>query len=61
MRKKLNQKEVAKIQRYADKLTELWREIEDNDVELQIRENGNVSDQLSCAVAALDTILQEYE
>jgi hypothetical protein len=38
MRKKLNQNEVAKIQRYADKLTELWREIEDNDVELQIRE-----------------------
>ena len=61
MRKKLNQKEVAKIQRYADKLTELWREIEDNDFELQIRENGKVTDQLSCAVAALYTILQEYE
>jgi hypothetical protein len=60
MRKKLNKREVQKILRLSFKLDDLRNEIEENDVELQFG-NGTASEQLGCAIAALDCILQEYD
>lgn len=60
MRKKLSKKEVRQILRISFKLDDLRNAIEENDVELNYG-NGTASEQLGCAIAALDSILQEYD
>lgn len=60
MRKKLNKREVQQILRLSFKLDDLRNSIEENDVELKYG-NGLASEQLGCAIAALDCILQEYD
>lgn len=60
MRTKLSKKEVRKILRLSLVLDDIRNDIEENDVELRYG-NGTASEQLGCAVAALDTILQEYD
>ena len=65
--RRLTRREVAKIDKIAEALANLrayYCEDEDEpngkDVLLQITENGSVYGCISCALAALDTILQEY-
>ena len=59
MRAKLNKEEIAKIVNLQDRLDSLRGKIEENDVQLNWG-NGTASEQLGCAVAALECILQEY-
>ena len=58
-RKKLNQKEVRQLFAIQDKLVKLRDRIEINDVELGFN-NGMTSEQIGCAIGALECILQEY-
>lgn len=60
MRKKLSKKEVRQILAISLKLDDLRNDIEEKDVELKYG-NGLASEQLGCAIAALDSILQEYD
>ena len=60
MRKRLSKEEVRKILNLSFKLDNLRNDIEEKDVELKYG-NGTASEQLGCAVAALDCILQEYD
>lgn len=63
MKKRLNKKELAAIDSLADrisKLRQMFNEENGTDIPLQIEGNGTVGGCLSCAAAALDTILQEY-
>ena len=59
MRKKLTQKEVKTLDSMMERLCKIYHKIEDNDVELNYG-NGTVASQISCAIASLETILQEY-
>lgn len=59
MRKRLTKAEVKAINALDNRLRRLAAEMEDRDVELKYG-NGTVVDQLGCACAALETILQEY-
>ncbi len=61
MRQKLTKAEVKKIASLAEKVNKLYIHYyeEENDVELNYG-NVSVSEQLGCAVAGLDCILQEY-
>lgn len=60
MKTRLNKAEVEQIQRLADRLWKIRNKYQDNDIELQVEGNGTVRSNLDCAVAYLDTILQEY-
>lgn len=59
MRKRLNKREVERLAAIQDKLSKIWNELEENDVMLSCG-NGKASEQVSCAVASLECILQEY-
>lgn len=59
MRAKLNQAEIKSIRALENRLCRLAEKIEENDVPLNYG-NGTASTQLNCAIAALETILQEY-
>lgn len=64
MKTKLTKKEIAAIDRLADKIWKLRKQYDEEngtDIELQIKGNGTVGGCLSVAAAALDTILQEYD
>lgn len=55
-------KDYKRIRCIADKLTVLLREIEETKYDRSLNYgNGLESEQLSCAVAALDCILQETD
>lgn len=58
MRAKLSKEEINRIISLQSRLDDLRNDIEENDVELN-HGNGTASYQLSCAVAALECILQE--
>ncbi len=63
MKTKLNKREVETLRRLSNRIWELrkrYDEDEGTDIELQIKGNGTVGGCLDVAVAALDTILQEY-
>jgi len=47
------------IDNICERLNKIYRQLEDRDVELHYG-NGTVVDQIGCACAALETILQEY-
>lgn len=59
MRTKLNKREIEILVRLQERLAKLQEPIEENDVELHYG-NGTVSEQIGCAIAALETILQEF-
>lgn len=59
MRSKLSKAEIESIESIQARLEKLWHKLEKSDVELHYG-NGTVADCVSCAVAALDSILQEY-
>ena len=59
MRKRLNKQEVKMLDNICERLNKIYRQLEDRDVELHYG-NGTVVDQIGCACAALETILQEY-
>ena len=59
MRARLNQNEINRISGLQNRLETLREAIEKNDVELE-HGNGTASLQLSCAIASLECILQEY-
>ena len=47
----------------AERVNKLWKKYDEEngtDIALQIEGNGTVGGCLGCAVAALDTIIQEY-
>ena len=43
-----------------NKLCKLEEHFQDNDLQLQIEGNGTVRDNINCAIASLEVILQEY-
>lgn len=59
MRGRLNKSEVRSLEAMMDKLCRIYDKLEENDAELHYG-NGTVATQVSCAIAALETILQEY-
>lgn len=63
MKTRLSKKEIAAIISVAERVNKLWKKYDKEngtDIALQIKENGTVGECLGCAVAALDTIIQEY-
>lgn len=58
MRKKLTKKEIQTIISIETRLNALADKMEENDCELHYG-NGTCATQLNCAIAALETILQE--
>lgn len=63
MKTRLNKKELAAFESLANKIWALRQKYDEEngtDIALQIEGNGTVGSNLSCAAAALDTILQEY-
>lgn len=61
MKNKITKKEFEAILKIQDRIEALRKKFdEDNDVTLPTAENGTVAGNLSCASAALETILQDY-
>lgn len=63
MKTRLNKKELTAFESLANKIWALRQKYDEEngtDIALQIEGNGTVGSNLSCAAAALDTILQEY-
>lgn len=58
MRTKLNKQEVKTLESISDRLSKIYWKMEQNDVELHYG-NGTAASQISCAIAALECILQE--
>lgn len=59
---RLNKQELRQIYSVYCRLIEIEKKFQDeNDIPLQIEGNGSVAENLSCALASLDTILQEYD
>lgn len=59
MRKKLSKAEISQLDNLQYQLDKIRKEIEENEVQLNYG-NGTASEQISCAVASLECILQEY-
>ena len=59
MRAKLNKQEVKALEAMMGRLCRIYDKLEENDSELHYG-NGTVATQVNCAIAALETILQEY-
>lgn len=59
MRQKLTKQEIQAIVSLDNRIRKISEKMEENDVELHYG-NGSVESQLSCAAAALETILQEF-
>ena len=60
-RKKLNKKEVETLRRLSNKVYRLYLEYCETDKDVALNYgNGSVGSQLGCAIASLDSILQEY-
>lgn len=63
MKTRLNKKELATLISLSEKLWAMRKKFDEEngtDIELQVEGNGTVGSNLDCAVAAIDTILQEY-
>lgn len=58
MRTKLNKQEIKSLESIYRRLCSMYYHLEENDVELHYG-NGTASVQVSCALAALECILQE--
>lgn len=58
--KKLNKTQQEQLYNTYIKLCKLYDKYSENDIVLEIEANGTVAGNLSCAVAAFETILQEY-
>lgn len=58
--KKLNKTQQEQLYNTYIKLCRLYNKYRDNDIALEIEGNGTVAENLSCAVASFETILQEY-
>lgn len=59
MRTKLTKREVEAIDKIDSRLCKIAEAMDENDVALHYG-NGTCATQLNCAIAALETILQEY-
>ena len=59
MRTKLTKAEIHAIDSIEERLCKMAKKMEEKDIELHYG-NGTVSAQLYCAIAALETILQEF-
>lgn len=59
MRKRLNKAEIKTLDSIMERLDKVYKHFEEKDVELNFG-NHSVATQLSCALASLETILQEY-
>ena len=61
MKTKLTKKEVETLYRLREKIDAIRAKVDpDDEMDLQIEDNGTIGGQLSVASASLDTILQEY-
>lgn len=63
MKTRLNKKELATLISLSEKLWAMSNKFDEEngtDIKLQVEGNGTVGSNLDCAVAAIDTILQEY-
>lgn len=60
MRTKLNKREIQTLESISARLSKIYYQLEENDVELHYG-NGTAASQISCALASLDCILQENE
>ena len=59
MKTKLTKAELRTINSIDDRIRAIANKMDENDVELHYG-NGTVATQLNCAIAALETILQEF-
>ena len=59
MRPKLSKAEIKSIESIQNRLEKVCEKLELNDVELQFG-NGTAAGCVGCAIAALESILQEY-
>ena len=59
MRQKLTKQEIRTLESIQARLTKMADKMEDNDCELHYG-NGTCETQLNCAIAAIETILQEH-
>lgn len=57
---RLNKQELQQLTSIFNKLCKLEEHFQDNDLQLQIEGNGTVRDNINCAIASLEVILQEY-
>lgn len=58
--RKLTQKDIEQLYRLRDKIDRISARLESEGKNHTLCGNGDVCEQLSCAVAGLETILQEY-
>ena len=59
MRTKLTKAEIRALDSIDNRLRKMAEKMDENDCELHFG-NGTVATQLNCAIAALETILQEF-
>lgn len=58
--KRLTQRDIEQLFRLRDKIDRISARIESEGKNHSLGDNGDVCEQLACAVAGLETILQEY-
>ena len=59
MRQKLTKQEVKSLKALQERINNIWDRFDESEVELHYG-NGTASSQMSCAYAAIETILQEF-
>ena len=59
MKKRLNKAEIKTLESIFDRIDKMYKRFEEKDVELHYG-NHTVATQLSCALASIEVILQEY-
>ena len=59
MTKRLTKQEIKSLESIYSRLVHIYDKFEENDVELH-HGNGTVQTQIGCAIASIESILQEY-
>ena len=60
MRTKLTKREIQTLKSIESRLCKIADKMDENDCELHYG-NGSVASQLNCSIAAIETILQEFQ
>ena len=60
MRQKLTKQEIRTLKSIESRLSKIADKMDENDCELNYG-NGSVASQLNCSIAALETILQDFQ
>jgi hypothetical protein len=60
MRQRLTKQEIRTLKSIESRLCRMADKMDENDCELHYG-NGSVASQLNCSIAAIETILQEFQ